>query len=298
MNSPKSNRGFTLVELVIVIALAGIIGAVISAVFSHPLEGLVDQSRRGALVEQAAGAMNRMTRDVRLAIPNSLRVSTDGQAVELMLIQSAARYRPNRTDGEGMIFSTDPAGSCGSATADGRCDTMQVLDGAFDPTGARWMVMYNIGAESGSTPVSGSNVWAPANPGVITPTGTTFSVMPAAPTGETVIALGNLPTGGFRFAYASPQFRLYMAQSVVGYRCENHQLLRYSYNTLLTALPSEPPAGSNPVPLAINVDCANTRFTYQMGSTQRGGLLSLTLRITQDSESFDLLQQVHVDNAP
>lgn len=298
MISPARLKGFTLVELVIVIALAGIVGVVISSVFSHPLEGLIDQSRRGALVEQAAGAMNRMTRDVRLAVPNSLRVSSDGQAVELMLIQSAARYRPNRTDGEGLRFSTDPVGTCGSATVDGRCDTAQVLDGSFDPTGAMWMVMYNIGAESGGAPVSGSNVWAPANPGVITPIGTTFSVIPGAPAGETVIAVGNLPTGGFRFAYASPQFRLYMAQSVVGYRCENNQLLRYSYSTLLTTLPSEPPAGSNPQPLALNVDCGKTLFTYQAGSTQRGGLLSLTLRITQDSESFDLLQQVHVDNAP
>lgn len=55
------------------------------------------------------------------------------------------------------------------------CLAVQVLDGAFDPTGARWMVMYNIGAESGGNPVVGSNLWAPANPGVITPTGSTFS---------------------------------------------------------------------------------------------------------------------------
>ena len=298
MNNQAHTRGFTLIELVLVIVLASIIVVVISTVFSHPLQGLVDQSRRGALVEQAAGAMNRMTRDVRLAIPNSLRVSADGQAVELMLIQGAARYRPNRTDREGLSFSTDIAGSCGSSTVDGRCDDFQVLDGSFDPTGALWMVMYNIGAESGGAPVSGSNVWAPANPGVITPTGTTFNLLAGAPTGETLIAMGNLPTGGFRFAYASPQYRLYMAQSVVGYRCENQQLLRYSYSTLLTSLPSEPPAGSNPEPLALNVDCSQTYFTYQMGTTQRGGLLSLTLHITLDSESFELLQQVHVDNAP
>lgn len=298
MNRPTRPRGFTLVELVLVIALSGIIVVVISTVFAHPLQGLLDQSRRGTLVEQAAGAMNRLTRDVRLAVPNSLRASADGKAVELMLIQSAARYRPNRTDTDGVRFSTDPAGTCGSSTIDTRCDEVQMLDGAFNPTGALWMVMYNIGAESGGAPVPGSNVWAPANPGVITPTGTTFSLLPGAPIGESRVAVGNLPVGGFRFAYASPQFRLYMAQSVVGYRCENNQLLRYSYSTLFSAIPSGPPPGSNPEPLATNVDCSKTNFTYQVGSTQRGGLLSLTLQVSIGNESFNLLQQVHVDNAP
>ncbi|MEB0039927.1 MULTISPECIES: prepilin-type N-terminal cleavage/methylation domain-containing protein [unclassified Pseudomonas] len=298
MNRPALTRGFTLVELVLVIALSGVIVVVISTVFAHPLQGLMDQSRRGVLVEQAAGAMNRLTRDVRLAIPNSLRASADGQAVELMLIQSAARYRPNRTDTDGLRFSTDLKGTCGSSTLDTRCDEVQLLDGSVDTAGALWMVMYNIGAESGGVPVPGSNVWAPANPGVITPTGTTFTQLSGPPPGESLITLGNLPVGGFRFAYASPQYRMYMAQSVVGYRCENNQLIRYSYNTLYSAIPSVPPAGSNPEPLASNVDCSKTNFTYQVGSTQRGGLLSLTLQISIGNESFNLLQQVHVDNAP
>jgi len=90
-------RGFTLVELVMVIALAGLVGVMISTVLSRPMEGFIGQSRRAKPWDIAAGALQRMSRDVRLAIPNSLRVSADGQAVELLLIHSAARYRPNRT---------------------------------------------------------------------------------------------------------------------------------------------------------------------------------------------------------
>jgi MSHA biogenesis protein MshO len=291
-------RGFTLVELVLVIALAGIIVVMISTVLSRPLDGFLAQSRRGELVDQAAGAMNRLTRDVRLAVPNSLRVSADGQAVELLLIQGAARYRANRNDSQGLRFSSEAAGTCASTTIGARCDTVQVLDGAFDPTGARWMVMYNIGAESGGNPVVGSNLWAPANPGVITPTGSTFSLLQGAPVGESIIAVGNLPTTGFRFAYASPQQRVYLARTVVGFRCQNGQLLRYTYNQLLSTLPAAPPSGSNPEPLAMNVDCGQTRFTYQAGSTARAGLLALMLHTTLDGESFQLLQQVHIDNAP
>ncbi len=289
--------GFTLVELVMVIALSGLVAVMISTVLSRPLEAFAGQSRRAILVDQAAGALNRITRDVRLAIPNSLRVSADGQAVELLLIHSAARYRPNRTGNDGLRFSSEVAGTCGSSTTGGRCDSVQVLDASLSPAGANWLVLYNIGAESGGTPVPGSNVWAASNnPGVITPTGTSFSVVNGTPPGESQIILGSLPGGGFRFAFASPERRLYLAQTVVGYRCQNGQLVRYSYNNLLTSIPGSPPAGSNPQPVVANV--ASCGFVYQSGSTQRAGLLTLNLGLSLGGESLQLLQQVHVDNAP
>lgn len=290
------SRGFTLVELVMVIALAGLVVVMISTVLSRPMEAFIDQSRRAELVDIAANALQRMSRDVRLAVPNSLRVSADGQAVELLLIHSAARYRPNRIGEQRLRLSADAAGSCGSTTQNELCNSFQVLDETFDPAGARWLVLYNTGAEIGSTPQPGSNVWAPANPGVITPTGTTFSRLSAAPAGESHIAVDNLPSGGFRFAFASPQHRLYLAEAVVGYRCQGGQLLRYSYNQLLTAVPSSPPANSNPQPVARSL--ANCSFAYKPGSRQRAGLLTLVLGISEAGESLQLLQQVHVDNAP
>lgn len=157
-------------------------------------------------------------------------------------------------------------------------------------------MLYNIGAESGGSPQQGSNVWKYGNPGVITPTGTSFTSLAGAPAGESHIALGNLPVGGFRFAFASPQHRLYLAETVVGYRCQGGQLVRYSYNALNDTLPASPPPGSNPQPVARSV--ASCNFTYQSGSTQRAGLLTLSLGIAQDGENLQLLQQVHVDNAP
>ena len=292
------SRAFTLVELVIVIALAGTVAVMVSAVMTRPLNSFVDQSRRAVLVDQAAGALSRMTRDVRLAIPNSVRVSADGQAVELLLIHSAARYRPNRVGVDGLRFSNAAAGSCASSTPGGRCDTVQVLDPSFDPAGARWLVVYNTGAQSAGNPVIGSNVWAPANPGVISLTGTTFSSVAGAPANESLMALGSMPGGAFDFAFVSPQRRLYLAETVVGYRCQGGQLVRYSYNQLLTTVPASPPAGAQVYPVAGSVNCAQSGFEYAPGTAQRAGLLSLSLSISQAGENLQLLQQVHVDNAP
>ncbi len=289
--------GFTLVELVIVIAVSAVVLVLITTVLSSPMERLAEQRRRGELVDLAATALGRMARDVRLAVPNSLRISADGQAFELMETLSAERYRPNRLGGQGLRLSTAAAGSCGSTTASTRCDSVQVLRPGLNPAGVNWLVLYNIGAESAGVPLAGSNVWAPANPGVISPTGSSFSVVAGAPAGETEIAV-NLPGGAssFDFAFASPQRRLYFAGAVIGYRCQGGQLLRYSYSQLLAAVPSSPPAGSSPQALANSVTVC--RFNYQPGTTQRAGLLSLTLGLSQAGESVELMQQVHVDNAP
>ena len=292
---PLTQRGFTLVELVMVIALAGLVAVMISTVLGRPMESFAAQSRRAELVDLGAGALQRMTRDVRLAVPNSLRVSDDSQALELLLIHSAGRYRPNRNDSDGLRFG-EAATGCGSTTVDSSCDSVQLLAPSADPTGARWMVLYNVGAESGGAPRAGANVWKYANPGVITPTGTTFSLRAGAPAEESLIALGNLPVGGFRFALASPQRRLYLAERVVGYRCQDGRLVRYSYERLLETLPATPPADSNPQTLT--ADVSQCRFTYRPGTAQRGGLLSLALGITQQGETLRLTQQVHVDNAP
>ena len=61
----KSLRGFTLVELVIVIALSAVVLVMITAVLKRPLDAFIDQSRRGELVELASVALNRMARDAQ-----------------------------------------------------------------------------------------------------------------------------------------------------------------------------------------------------------------------------------------
>ncbi|OYT94410.1 MAG: hypothetical protein CFE49_18395, partial [Pseudomonas sp. PGPPP3] len=52
-------RGFTLVELVMVIAIAGLVAVLISTVMSNPLQSLVAQSRRAELVDNASMELNR-----------------------------------------------------------------------------------------------------------------------------------------------------------------------------------------------------------------------------------------------
>src|SRR5690606_38103456 len=100
----------TLVELIMVIALAGIVAVMISTVMSRPLQSFVDQSRRAELTDLAATALNRMARDIRLAVPNSLRnesgcsPGSECRTLEFLEISAGGRYRANQLTEGGERF--------------------------------------------------------------------------------------------------------------------------------------------------------------------------------------------------
>ncbi|MEE2983226.1 MAG: hypothetical protein VX929_08030, partial [Pseudomonadota bacterium] len=58
----------------------------------RPIQGFIDTARRATLVDEADTAPNRLTREVRLALPNSVRIA-GGQALEFLRTRSGGRYR-------------------------------------------------------------------------------------------------------------------------------------------------------------------------------------------------------------
>lgn len=276
--------GFTLVELVMVIALAGLVAVMISTVMSRPMQGFVDQSRRAELVDLAGTALNRMARDIRLAVPNSVRIGGSGE-LEFLRAPTGGRYRANLLGGirqNPPVCDSDPC----VIPVPSPPDLNEIV-----PAESVWMVIYSVGS-----PGNGNSVWS--DPEVLAD-GTNSSVISPA---VTVAQAGNdLSLSGpgiesFRFKYASPQYRFYLADSVLGYRCVGGASGRIERDEF--AALNDDYAYGNASVVVDHVDCDKSSFTYSPSTNARSGLVTLRLTLTQDGETITLLQQVHVDNAP
>ncbi len=259
--------GFTLVELIMVIALAGIVAVMITTVMTRPLQGFADQSRRAELTDLAAMALNRMARDIRLAVPNSVLLKGDG--IYFVPIAAAGRYGTS-PDSTGVM--TAPL-VC--PPSPGVCSIKILSDIEPDSsTDKHWLIIYNT-----STPIERL---LDGESDVVSPKEFTWS------DGELSASLD-----GFKFASQSPHHRFYLASQVVGYRCDSDGFLwRETFDRLDLAAKSSSAKVIN--------SASGCNFTYASGANARNGLvtLRLTLKDKSTQEAVTLLQQVHVDNAP
>lgn len=86
--------GFTLVELVVAITIASIVIAFAALFIGAPVNAYELESRRAAVVDEAAASWPAIEADLRRALPNSLRARRNGSfvALELLLVDDYARY--------------------------------------------------------------------------------------------------------------------------------------------------------------------------------------------------------------
>src|SRR5450830_1516821 len=106
--------GFTLIEVIMVIAIIGIIAGMVAVFITKPVQGYIDTVRRAELTDTADVALRRLTRDVRLALPNSLRVTTTGgmNYIEFIMTSAGGRYRdPSDGSTGGNFLSFTNTGS-------------------------------------------------------------------------------------------------------------------------------------------------------------------------------------------
>jgi len=300
---PSNSQGFTLMELLLVILITGIMAVITGAVITRPMQGYVALTQRAALVDQAEMALRRMQRDIRRALPNSIRVS--GNAIEMVNMVEGIAYRKGIATGNPAVddaaldFTTQD-------TSFNTIGTFSVQPPVVASTGIR-LVIYNLPAGAGA----GTSVYdaalapgpfPPAGSHVITPFGTAITIG-AAVVNEHAITMAVPPAaGGHQFAMQSPQQRLYIVDTPIAYICDPvvGTLTRYAGYPILPVQPVNPTIA----PLLGNDDLVSANliacgFTYIPGTTQRSGMVRISLTVSDpiSNESVTLMHQVHVVNA-
>src|SRR3954467_15248671 len=119
-------RGMTLIEMVIAMAIAAIVVG-ISIFLVTPLQESVDTTTRAELTDIADNALQRISRDVRLALPNSVRAN--GTAIEFIPLRTGGRYRAAPAG----PFRPAPAGACTGVSDDHL--VFDAVDGCFKSIG-------------------------------------------------------------------------------------------------------------------------------------------------------------------
>lgn len=281
---PHRSAGFTLIEIVMVIVIIGIISGMVAVFVVKPVQGYVDAVHRAELTDSADVALRRLTRDVRLALPNSLRVMTSGgnHYIEFIMTTNGGRYR-DTSDGS-------TAGNFLSWTsANLTFDVLGPMPSSPALAVNDYIVVYNLG--TGYAP---ADAYAAADPC------TNCNRAKVSGISANVVTLSTNPFAGQSPPLPSPNARFQIVPGgtkAVTYVCPTttagnlSRYANYGFNAA-QAVPS-----GTPSTLAANATCT---VDYTPTATGRNGLLYIELKLTDSTsgESVTLFQQIHVDNAP
>ncbi len=270
-------RGFTLVEAVIVIALTGIIASVVAIFIARPVQGYFDSAQRADMTDTADTALRRIARDLRLALPNSVRPTGVSTAIEFLSTQTGGRYRA-MTSGAGL---GDPLDFVTGADTSFDVFGAPVTFSATTVTNQNQIVVSNYG-------ITGANAYS----GNTTSTDVrrAYSGAVGAVSNVSIASANPLPID-------SPSHRFFVVDTPVSYVCSlaAGTLTRY-WGYPISAAQGIPTIGTSIAVLARNVSACS--FSYAPGITERNGLVTMRLSITKNGETVTLYHEVHINNAP
>ncbi|MFA6970332.1 MAG: prepilin-type N-terminal cleavage/methylation domain-containing protein [Gallionella sp.] len=291
LKTVNRERGFTLVEIIIVIVITGIIGAMVAVFLRSPILQYMDVARRAEMTDTADTALRRIGRDLRLALPNSVRVtgSCDGVSpcfIEFLPTKGGGRYRAG-TGGTGNELDF-------AATGDDSFEVLGPMPAMVAGAMPDQIVVYNLGitrpaicpaplpATCGSDAYQGDNRAA-----YISNTANTITIV------------------NRQFPFDSPGHRFHVINTPVSYVCapavggEGGTLTRWQGYAIQSGQPVTLPSTGTPSSALLATQVSSCRFTYDpYVVAQRSGLVTLQLGISKGEETVTLYSAAHVSNQP
>lgn len=270
----KKSAGFTLIELIMVIVILSIIATVSVKFISHSAQGLVDTGERQALASSATIAVEKVLREVRRALPNSVRAFDDGanKCLELVPILYSSEYI-----------------SVPTASAATSFQSIQFVNAVGGETG--YVAVYPSGPES----VYDANKAVSSMTAVASTVGAVGS---ADENLQTIIFSGG---ASYRFPTDSPKKRFYLVSQPISF-CDDAsgRLWRYqNYGFHSDSSSSIPTTGSDRILIADSLQ--NLSFNYSPAQLQRNAVVRMSVTIVRPndaSESINVSQEVQLRNVP
>lgn len=289
----KRERGFTLVEAIVVMVVTSILAGIMVLFIQRPVQSYVETAARADMADVADIALRRMARELQGAVPNSIRLSVIGNTSLLEFIPSKAggRYL-SASDGAPDTAQFPTLDITTGSTSFYVVTPMPVAPYAI--VSGDNIIVYNLG-----TGFAGADAYAnnAANRAPV-----------AAVNANTKIISFN--GAAFAGALSSPSNRFIVAGTPVTFACVNNAngtgtLTRFR-NYGFSAAQANPAGGdpANEALMANNV--LGCTFSVQQQANQNSALVGLAIALARPNpgsggnnlETVTLAMQIHVNNTP
>jgi MSHA biogenesis protein MshO len=253
-------QGFTMIELIMVIVLMSIISLASIEIINFTVQAYDKTLGRQTLGNSARVATDRISRELRSALPNSARVS--GNCLEFIPINAAGSYIDLPVEAGAATFQAIPF-NAGQESATGRT--------AVYPVDTR---VYNLS----------SNILSGASTLGLPDVNNEIQV--------TLVASHQFPNH-------SPGSRFFLVAEPVSFCIDGENLFRYEnyeFNSSQPSVGGLPSALPDRAVLVQNVDSSITPFTVIDQSLQRNAIVAIDLIFSHDSEMVRIAHEVQLRN--
>ena len=279
-------RGFTLVELIVVMVVVGVIASVLVLQLRPAMQSYLAIRQRANLTNQADAALRRIIAEVHAAVPNSLRytATAQGQCIEFVPTKDGGRFRTDidTTNGKGTPLVP------GAATLS--FDVLTDLDPA--DTQKDYIVVGNVNRD---------DAYDPAKVGIID----SIDAADAAVATKTITLK---PAATFPAGYEGGRFLVVpQDERAVTYTCTKAGTdattgtgtgTIYRVTGYTPGAAPWPTCPTGPAILVTKVSDCNILYKENEGATQQSGYLQLQLGLADGGEAAKLTMGAHVENTP